>query len=437
MTTIGSNTPTYDANGNVTNDFLNTYAWDSNARPVTVNGVGITYDALGREAELANGSTYTEIQYSPTGFKMQLLNGSTLVKGFVPMPGGTAEVWTGGGANYYRHSDWLGSSRLASNFSRTIYYDGAYGPFGEQYANTGTTDLSFTGMNQDTASNVYDFPAREYGIQGRWPSPDPAGISATQIEDPQTWNRYAYVRNSPLNMTDPTGLCSHLETRSDETVTSGCYTGYPGGGGSGGDGSEASAELAYEAEFGLQDDEGTDPWSSPTDPNSNPCGTCFYLNASGTGLDDQPGPSGNINGTDHNSNANECQQNGGYFFAGWANPATLSIDPDGGQDPTTQSAVTANGMYQGSLYNMTMSSPGQQYGALNAPPSQLFTPQQCNQLNQGLTLLNWLGGIGIGAGSYPLSAGLAFGVGAASATAGTLSQQQLSQELCGGPSLFP
>ncbi|HKS66095.1 MAG TPA: RHS repeat-associated core domain-containing protein [Candidatus Acidoferrales bacterium] len=88
-----------------------------------------------------------------------------------------------------------------------MYYDGAYAPFGEPYAQSGTTDLNFTGMNQDTASNVYDFPAREYGIQGRWPSPDPAGLAAVNPMDPQTWNRYAYVRNSPLEMTDPLGLC--------------------------------------------------------------------------------------------------------------------------------------------------------------------------------------------------------------------------------------
>jgi len=61
-------------------------------------------------------------------------------------------------------------------------------------------------MNQDTVSALYDFPAREYGIQGRWPSPDPAGMSAVDPSDPQTWNRYAYVRNSPLAVVDPTGL---------------------------------------------------------------------------------------------------------------------------------------------------------------------------------------------------------------------------------------
>ena len=178
MTSIGGSTPSYDSNGNVTNDFLNNYAWDSNGRAVTVDGVNLTYDALGNMVEQNRSGSYTEIEYSPTGFKMLTMSGSSYGYAVVPLPGGTSEVWTGSGANYYRHSDWLGSSRLSSTTGRSIYFDGAYSPFGEPYAMTGTTDLSFTGMNQDTSSNVYDFPAREYGIQGRWPSPDPGGIGA-------------------------------------------------------------------------------------------------------------------------------------------------------------------------------------------------------------------------------------------------------------------
>jgi RHS repeat-associated protein len=64
-------------------------------------------------------------------------------------------------------------------------------------------------MTSDTdnpSSNVYDFPAREYGPQGRWPSPDPAGTVAFHLDDPQTLNRYAYARNNPLAVVDPTGL---------------------------------------------------------------------------------------------------------------------------------------------------------------------------------------------------------------------------------------
>jgi RHS repeat-associated protein len=206
MTSIGSSTPSYDLNGQVTNDFLHTYAWDANGHAVTIDGVGVGYDALGRMVEQNRSGVYSEIVYSPSGAKLAIMNGSALQKGFVSLTGGSTAVYGASGLDHYRHSDWLGSARLGSSSSRTVLYDVGYGPYGETYAQSGTPDMSFTGINQDTDTNLYDFPEREYGTQGRWPSPDPAGTAAADASDPQTWDRYAYVRNSPLSMTDPTGL---------------------------------------------------------------------------------------------------------------------------------------------------------------------------------------------------------------------------------------
>ena len=88
-----------------------------------------------------------------------------------------------------------------------MYYDGAYAPFGENYAGSGTTDLNFTGQVQDTVSGLYDFAFREYSpVQGRWVSPDPAGLGAVDPADPQSWNRYAYVENMPTGAVDQLGL---------------------------------------------------------------------------------------------------------------------------------------------------------------------------------------------------------------------------------------
>jgi RHS repeat-associated protein len=209
MTTIGSSTPTYDANGNVTNDFLHTYAWDAEGRPVTIDGIGATYDALGRMVELNRSGTYTEIAYSPSGGKLALMSGQSLLRAFVPLPGGATAVYTSSGLDHYRHSDWLGSARLETTPSQTVYGDAAYAPYGETYAQSGTADFSWTGINADVEpanpETLYDFPAREYGIQGRWPSPDPLGLGAANLGDPQSWNRYAYVDNNPLAVTDPSG----------------------------------------------------------------------------------------------------------------------------------------------------------------------------------------------------------------------------------------
>ena len=145
--------------------------------------------------------------------ELALMSGQTLAKGFVPLSGGATAVYNSSGLAYYRHADWLGSSRFASLPSGTtrLYYDGAYAPYGESYAETGTTDRVFAGMDQDTVSSgaypLYDALYREYHpTWGRWVSPDPAGLGAVDPGNPQSWNRYAYVTNNPLALIDPLGL---------------------------------------------------------------------------------------------------------------------------------------------------------------------------------------------------------------------------------------
>ena len=135
------------------------------------------------------------------------MSGSTLTKAFIPLPSGAEAVYTSSGLAYYRHKDWRGSSPLATTPSRTKYYDVAYAPFGESYNPSGTTDLNFTGDNQDMFAGLFDTPNREYQPnQGRWLSPDPAGIAVVSPINPQSWNRYAYVGNNPLSLIDPDGL---------------------------------------------------------------------------------------------------------------------------------------------------------------------------------------------------------------------------------------
>ncbi len=140
------------------------------------------------------------------------MNGQAVTKAFIPLPAGATAVYTSGPTlSYFRHPDWLGSSRFASTATtRQMYSDLAYAPFGETYAEAGTPDRSFTGQNQDTApgptAGLYDFLFREYAQYGRWISPDPAGMAAVDPSNPKSWNRYAYVLNAPLNGVDFLGL---------------------------------------------------------------------------------------------------------------------------------------------------------------------------------------------------------------------------------------
>jgi RHS repeat-associated protein len=101
----------------------------------------------------------------------------------------------------------LGSARLSTGYTdQTVANDTSYAPYGEAYNNATSADFNFTGMMQDTGGALYDFPYREYSTVGRWISPDPSGLNAVDPTNPQTWNRYAYVMNNPLNNVDPLGL---------------------------------------------------------------------------------------------------------------------------------------------------------------------------------------------------------------------------------------
>lgn len=179
-------------------------------------------------------------------------------KYLAPLGGGITAVYTAitpAPPTYWLHSDWLGSARVASTVSQANYGDQAYGPFGESYnfATPGARLNVYTGQTQDlnSSSNVYDFLFRQYSsTQGRWMVPDPAGLAAVDLTKPQTWNRYAYLSNNPLNAVDPLGLYCAIYEAPDGSVGTWpgcgddwgdfwaifCCIGSGGGGGGGGRG---------------------------------------------------------------------------------------------------------------------------------------------------------------------------------------------------------
>ena len=184
----------------------NTYTYNAEGRQITVNGNATAFDAFNRAIEVQSGSAYTQVVYSPSGQKFAFMNNTTLNRYIAPMAAGMAAVHTST-TGYFQHADWLGSSRFAATGSGTVAYDRAYAPFGEVYAETATANRSFTGQTQDTVSGLYDFLMRQQSAaQGRWLVPDPAGLAAVDLTNPQTWNRYAYVMNNPLSSIDPLGL---------------------------------------------------------------------------------------------------------------------------------------------------------------------------------------------------------------------------------------
>jgi len=182
----------------------------------STDGTCILYDAFGREVERGVNGVYTGIMYTPVG-KTAIMNinlttgATTTASAYFPLPGGATYYQTGtaNGSGYFWHKDWLGSVRLSSSLgSRAYFSDRAFAPFAEKYDNFGNTaNLNFTGDTQDSFTGLFDTPNRELSsAQGRWISPDPAGLRAVDPSNPQTWNRYAYVANNPNLYIDPLGL---------------------------------------------------------------------------------------------------------------------------------------------------------------------------------------------------------------------------------------
>jgi RHS repeat-associated protein len=116
----------------------------------------------------------------------------------------------------YLTADHLGSPRINTDQNGNIIARHDYIPFGEEIDGTGgrTTGLNygddsvrkqFTRYELDSESELDYAQARYYNsTHGRFTSVDP--ITASEdIINPQSFNRYAYVGNNPLNFTDPTG----------------------------------------------------------------------------------------------------------------------------------------------------------------------------------------------------------------------------------------
>jgi len=105
---------------------------------------------------------------------------------------------------YFIFQDHLGSTRTVTNVSGTVVDSMDYAPFGEQIGGSSSTTRKFTGYERDSESNLDNAQARYFrSAQGRFMSPDPLGDS---VGDPQSLNLYAYVRNNPLTLTDPSGM---------------------------------------------------------------------------------------------------------------------------------------------------------------------------------------------------------------------------------------
>lgn len=131
-----------------------------------------------------------------------------VISAFLAGSVGNVEAATYNPVFYYYHTDHLGSSNVLTDRSGNVVQHYEYATFGQTsyQNNTSAFPVSnrYTGQIADDETGLLYYGGRYYDPQlGRFIQPDP---TVPDPSDSQSFNRYSYCRNNPLNETDPSGF---------------------------------------------------------------------------------------------------------------------------------------------------------------------------------------------------------------------------------------
>ena len=190
----------YDLNGNLTAmPGVTNIGYDVFDRTASITKSGSTstakYDAFGRRIERAFASGARWVYFYD-------MSGRLLGKYPTPAGGGIAAIKYFAGHRLDHYTDRTGTVRY--RFAGGI--NSHYYPFGEEITSTAGDTYKFAQLYRDADTGLDYAMARYHSSTiARFLSPDPFGGSMIPAK-PQSFNRYAYVVNDPVNYQDPSGL---------------------------------------------------------------------------------------------------------------------------------------------------------------------------------------------------------------------------------------
>lgn len=209
QTTFGTNTLTYDFNGNLQTvtdaGGMATYSWNARNQLAGISFTGFaasfSYDSFGRRTGKTIQGTTTNFVYDGLN-PVQEKAGATV----------TANLLTGLGIDEFLTrtdgagtrgllTDALGSTVALGDGTGTLQTQYTYEPFGyaSQTGAANTSSYKYTGR-EDDGSGLYYYRARYYHPRlQRFIAEDPIGFGGGDL------NVYGYTLNSPMRFVDPDG----------------------------------------------------------------------------------------------------------------------------------------------------------------------------------------------------------------------------------------
>jgi RHS repeat-associated protein len=206
----------YDAAGNMTYDGAQSYSYDGAGRLKEAGTGGSNvygYDGDGMRVRKVEGSlTLFYIRSSVQKEVAMEVTVSGVYRANVLGMGQVIAQQSYDGNFYWVHKNHIGSARAMTDVNGNLVYKGQFDPYGQtllEWSSSGYLNQNskkFTGYERDAATGLDYANARMYNSwRGRFMQPDPAGMSAANLQKPESLNRYSYTQNDPVNFVDRSG----------------------------------------------------------------------------------------------------------------------------------------------------------------------------------------------------------------------------------------
>lgn len=206
QTSFAGATLSYDANGNLTTDGVNTYTWDARNRMISISGGvqgSFRYDVIGRRSSAIIDGEVRAFQYDRDDITTEIRSGGIAATYLRTLHIDRPLSRKGLSEEFY-HADALGSTLVLSDSAGTVKTGYSYDPFGKPIGSgaVSTNSVQYTGREYE-GNDLYYYRFRYYSNRlQRFVSEDPAGLIGGDV------NFYAYVSNAPTMFSDPLGLWS-------------------------------------------------------------------------------------------------------------------------------------------------------------------------------------------------------------------------------------